>query len=64
LEQEAGESAHGAVVAAKSEPLVRMEPDRVVTARRLPLLPLLCVVVSFHAGDTVLCFYSDAYTSA
>jgi hypothetical protein len=51
------------IVVAKPEPLMRREPDWVVAARRLPLLPLLCTVVSFHAVDTILRIYTDACTS-
>jgi hypothetical protein len=59
-----GSPSEGSIIVAKTEPLVRREPDQAVAARRLPLLPLLRAVVSFHAGDTVPRFYTDASTSA
>jgi hypothetical protein len=63
-EQEAGESARGAVFAAKPEPLAGREPNRVVAVSCLPLLPLLRAVVSFHADDLSPSLFTDACASA
>jgi hypothetical protein len=43
---------------------VKGDPDRVVATRRLPLLPLHRVVVSFHAGKHAPLLFTNACTTA
>jgi hypothetical protein len=59
-----GKSARGAVVTAKPEPLAGKESNRVVTARLLPLHPLHCAVVFFHADEHTPLLFTDFYALA
>jgi hypothetical protein len=52
------------VVYTKPELSRKEEPDWVITACRLPLLPLHRAVVSFHTGKHAPLLFTDAFTSA